>query len=46
MSPNKGDELETDSDESIDLDDNPYLYRTDGSDKDSDDDNDDDVYYK
>ena len=43
---NKGDELETDSDESIDLDDNPYLYRTDDPDKDSDSDSDDDDYYK
>ena len=40
----KGDELETDFDESINLDDNPYLYRTDDSDLDSD--SDDDNYYK
>ena len=40
----KGDELETDSDESIDLDDNPYLYSIDDSESDSD--SDDDDYYK
>ncbi|KAF8329592.1 hypothetical protein F5887DRAFT_1064326 [Amanita rubescens] len=39
---NKGDEFEIDSDESIDLDDNPYLYRADDSDSDSDSDD----YYK